>query len=315
MTDPLKSVGVVLPTRELDGEFFEHCRQSQGWLERTGAQCIVCRPQPGLPGTFGAGKIQVPVLACAGSIYEAWNRGVAEMTTPYVYFSTVGDLIKESDLLGLVDTARRWDAEVVVARPHHIGDLRSSRRAASRCWPHEKAMRFIGLREARLLSATEKKVLPLLFFEGAMLGSSASNLYRTSCLRSRPFPREYGNEGDVAWFFLHGAGAKVVFDPQNRGSYRHHAPGQAPGPRRLKNARFLRLWRHHQPDPEQAGLWGSLFRRQSAAYGAQLGLERNRRRSGPVPRLRSWGYRILRQWHQGKALALGRRLLGQPPRP
>jgi len=315
MIDPLQSVGVVLPTRDLDDDFFEHCRQSQGWLGRTGAQSIVCRPRPDLPSTFGVGKNQIPVLACAGSIYEAWNRGVAEMTTPYIYFSTVGDLIEDSDLLALVDTARRWDAQVVVACPRHVGDPQSSRRAVSRHWPHQQAMRFIRLREARLLSATEKRLLPLLFFEGAMLGSSASNLYQTSCLRTRPFPREYGNEGDVAWFFLHGAGVKVVFEPQNRGSYRHHGPGQTPGPRRLKNARFLRLWRHCQPDPEEAGLWGSLFRRQSAAYAAQVNLERNRKRTGPGPRVRSWGYRILRQWHRGKALALGRRLLGQSPRP
>lgn len=311
MIDPLQSVGVVLPTRDLDGDFFEHCRQSQGWLGRTGAQCIVCRPSPGLPNVLRAGIAQIPVLSCAGPIYEAWNLGVAEMTTPYVYFSTVGDLIEEADLVALVETARRWDAEVVVARPRHIGDPR----ATSRPWPHEKAMNFIGLREARVLSPTEKRLLPLLFFEGAMLGSSASDLYQTACLRARPFPCGYGNEGDVAWFFLHGAGAKVVFDPQNRGSYRHHGSGQTAEPRRLKNARFLRLWKRSQPTTEMDGLWVPLFRRQSAAYAAQLGLERTRKRAGPGPRLRSWGYRILRQWQRGKALDLGRRLLGQSARP
>lgn len=314
MSDPLQSVSVVLPTRQLDHEFEDHCRQSQGWLERAGSHCVVCRPSPDLPEAFLAGKKLIPVLACAGSIYEAWNLSLAKITTPYVYFSTVGDQIGESDLLGLLATARQWDADVVVSRPRHRGDTRSSRQAGLRLWPHEKAMRFLGLKKERLLSSTEKRLLALLFFEGSMLGSSASNLYRTSSLRSRPFPCNYGHEGDVAWFFIHSEDIRVVFDPRWRGSYRHHPVAPAIRPRRQKNARFLRLWRCSFPAEALTGSWEKLLQGQRNAYAAQLGLERSQKRTGPGAVLGGMRCRFLRKWHQWKTRQAGRRLLLSQPK-
>ena len=41
------------------------------------------------------------------------------------------------------------------------------------------------------------------FLRKAILGSSASNVYRTEVLRARPFPTDFGHAGDVGWGLRH----------------------------------------------------------------------------------------------------------------
>lgn len=51
----------------------------------------------------------------------------------------------------------------------------------------------------------------------AILGSSASNLYRGAHLRARPFPTEYGVVGDTAWIMRYGHETRLALTPR-RGS-------------------------------------------------------------------------------------------------
>jgi hypothetical protein len=57
---------------------------------------------------------------------------------------------------------------------------------------------------------------------GAILGSSASNLYRTDCLKQRPFPTEYGKSGDGGWGIQNMFEVKIAVTPERFSTFHQH---------------------------------------------------------------------------------------------
>ena len=62
---------------------------------------------------------------------------------------------------------------------------------------------------------------------GAILGSSASNLYRTQCLKERPFPTDFGTSGDGGWGILNAFDVKIAVTPRCFSTFRHHQKAYA----------------------------------------------------------------------------------------
>ena len=62
----------------------------------------------------------------------------------------------------------------------------------------------------------------------ALLGSSASNLYRSACLRERPFPADYGTAGDCAWGLAHALRVDIAVTPGVFSTFREHQKAYAP---------------------------------------------------------------------------------------
>ena len=147
-------------------------------------------------------------------LYQSWNAGIASATAEWCYISTVEDPITPEGLTHLLEIARRHGADVVVSPP----EMRSEDGSQ----PVEQKMpsnlladsfRFAGL-EDRLLSRGESIALLCGTLPHGLLGSSASNLYRTAFLQAHPFPTDVGHCGDTAWGVTVAPIAKVAFTPR-----------------------------------------------------------------------------------------------------
>jgi hypothetical protein len=70
--------------------------------------------------------------------------------------------------------------------------------------------------------------LTLKYQPEAILGSSASDLYRTAFLQHRPFPTEYGTTGDCAWAILHSFDMRLGLTPREMSTFRIHEKSYSP---------------------------------------------------------------------------------------
>ncbi len=157
---------------------------------------------------FGARFLQHPP-----GLYQSWNAGIAAATATWCYISTVEDPITPEGLSHLLEVATRHDADVVISPP----EMRSHDGSA----PVDEKMPSNRLADAFLASGHADKLLNRAetvanlcgFLPHGLLGSSASNLYRTSFLQKHPFPTNFGHCGDTAWGVTIAPVAKVAFTP------------------------------------------------------------------------------------------------------
>jgi len=136
-------------------------------------------------------------LVLPRGLYHAWNQGIARVETPWTYISTVGELILPDFLDRLVRRGESTRADLVVSAPLLTPDnLTFSRR-----WPVRKHRWFLLCWPGRLLPQPFLLYSSLAGGHATMMGSSASNLYRTAFLQENPFPENYGDFGDSALFY------------------------------------------------------------------------------------------------------------------
>jgi glycosyltransferase involved in cell wall biosynthesis len=146
-------------------------------------------------------------------LYQSWNAGIAAATAPWCYISTVEDPISHEGISHLLEVVSRHDADLVISPPemrNHDGSapveekMPSTRLADS--------LRSAGLTD-RLLTRAESISMLCGFLPHGLLGSSASNLYRTTFLQQHPFPTDFGHCGDTAWGVKVSPLARIAFTP------------------------------------------------------------------------------------------------------
>ena len=59
-------------------------------------------------------------------------------------------------------------------------------------------------------------------YREAILGSSASNIYRTRCVQQNPFPTDYGTAGDGGWGLTHCLKIRLGVTPEKFSTFRDH---------------------------------------------------------------------------------------------
>jgi len=144
-------------------------------------------------------------------LYQSWNAGIAVATSPWCYISTVEDPVLPGGLTHLCEVATRLDADVVISPP----EMRSAdgTQPSSTSWPGvclQNSLSSAGLNEI-VLSKTESVAWMCGFPPSGLLGSSASNLYKTDFLQKNPFPTDYGMAGDTAWGIMISPLARITF--------------------------------------------------------------------------------------------------------
>lgn len=129
-------------------------------------------------------------------LYASWNEGIAATTGDWVYISTTGDTITRAQLLHLREVGEALSADGVVSPPSFTHEDGRPHRDLG--WPPAKLLAALGKGRPFVMHPTATQILAFQFCPQAILGSSASNLYRGEHLRARPFPTEYGVVGDTA---------------------------------------------------------------------------------------------------------------------
>ena len=225
------AIGVVLPTLNCAHLLPDHLDSMEPWLGLV--EQIVVVDSHSEDGTWE--MLRERLAAHPGAefhqrprgLYQSWNYGISRLKTHFTYISTVGDSITRAGLEHLRDVAAEFKADVVISKPIFIeeeGEVCSHQTK----WPIDSVIDELAIDHPTLV---DNWSLLLFLMENpvdAILGSSASNIYRTATLQSRPFPTEYGTVGDGAWGLANLFRYSLAITPEKFSEFRRHEKAYSP---------------------------------------------------------------------------------------
>jgi len=216
-------IGVVIPTRNSASLVPEHLETMRDWLDQV--QEVVVVDSFSKDGTLellkaGLRHSDLRILDHPPGLYQSWNYGIAQIKSEYCYVSTVGDAITREGLEHLAEVIARLRSDVVISKPRFI-DVNGGPISSPR-WPIDDVTSTLRVREPIALSELGLFLFTLVNYRDAILGSSASNLYRTRCLQEKPFPVDYGTAGDGGWGLEHCLKIRLAVTPRVFSNIREH---------------------------------------------------------------------------------------------
>lgn len=154
-------------------------------------------------------------------LYQSWNHGIRLARGDWLYISTVGDSISRELLQHLLRLGTASGCDVAVSRPDRIDA--NDQPLPPPQWAVTEIIDSLAPRSPCTLTGAAALYYSVRHHKSsALIGSSASNLYRTSFLQPRPFPVDYGTAGDAAWCMLHAFDARFAFTPARGSTFRIH---------------------------------------------------------------------------------------------
>lgn len=232
-------IGVVLPTFNSMAYLEDHVRGMEPWLDLVEQVVVVdSHSSDGTP-EFLRSRLRHPrieIVQHPPGLYESWNFGIGRIGATYTYISTVGDSIEREGLQHLARTAESLQCDVVVSPPR-IVDSRG-RPAPGRSWPVHELVDRLGITEPVTLDRRYAFSYAVFFgmWLRAILGSSASDLFRTAVLQERPFPTDRCSVGDTFWGVLHAMEVDLAITPRVCATFRMH-----PAPHRRRDQASRRV--------------------------------------------------------------------------
>jgi glycosyltransferase involved in cell wall biosynthesis len=316
-------LGVVIPTKNSRPYLPAHLDGLQSWLDQ--AEEVVVVDSFSTDGTVeylreNLAHPRVTYLTHPPGLYASWNHGIAHIRSRYVFIATSGDWITLPGLEQLLRAAETLACDVVISKPTFRDP--SGQALPDILWPIDDIITTLELTSPRKLNKLEALIFAVAHATGALLGSSASNVFRTEMLRRFPFPSDFGTAGDGAWGLLHapevswgvvpGKFSTFLIHPTNASAEEKKSFREARRPDAVLRT-ALESWRRSGTLTDQdlacAG-WHDLLASLASYLDAKTAFDQNRR--GPVPWIlnpRAWQNRMKRghssqQFHQLKRQAL-----------
>lgn len=204
----MSSLGLVIPTYNSRRFLERHVQGLLPWIDLVEEIVVVDSHSSDGSAEFLEERLPHPnlrIVAHPPGLYASWNHGIAQLRTDYFIMSTTGDTISRDGVGKLLQCAEEGSCDVVLSKPvfrdlqdrtHHIR------------WPVDDLLAGMNPGQSRCLTGLEALIYAVGRPDSALLGSSASNIYRTAFFRNRPFPLDWGVAGDAGWVWLHGAEAR-----------------------------------------------------------------------------------------------------------
>jgi glycosyltransferase involved in cell wall biosynthesis len=193
-------ISVIMPTYNCVDKISYHLKHSQDWLNHINELIIVdSQSNDGSWELLNSNlqKFSPKYLRTKPGLFSSWNQAVSLATQPYIYYSTIRDVINLRGLKVLFQLIEQCDLDLVISTPILTNEqgLRSTD-----LWPIHKIKNILPEDGSPWIPTfQERQLLACSFFPGSVIGSSASNIFRTSILRQYPFPENVGSVGDVLW--------------------------------------------------------------------------------------------------------------------
>ena len=222
---PIPGLSVLLPTRDCIALLPGHVRSMRPWLHL--AEEIVVIDSESSDGTVELLRTELagyPVRfhTHPRGLYQSWNEGIRQATGQWLYISTVGDSITPELLAHLHQVAKAGDCDVVLGCPEFLDE--HDRKLAPLDWAVIEIASTIASEGPCVVSGAAALFYALRhLYTSALLGSCASNLYRTAHLKKHPFPTDYGIAGDAAWCLLHAFKTRFGCTARPGSTFRLHA--------------------------------------------------------------------------------------------
>ena len=211
-------IGVLLPTRDAMRYLPNHIQSVAAWLDVVEEVVVVDSHSKDGTAEFLKKHLRHPnlrILTHPPGLYQSWNYGIAQLGTKYTYVSTIGDSITRQGLEHLVEAAERTQCDVLVSPPVFTGDYQHDLSEVR--WPVHKIIERLSITQPKLLDPAGAFSAAVFYAVSCglqgILGSSASNLYRTPVLQEFPFPTDVGSTGDVLWGVMNALKAKIAVTP------------------------------------------------------------------------------------------------------
>jgi glycosyltransferase involved in cell wall biosynthesis len=208
----LKSLSIILPTRNCLQELLATERELFEWLEY-GTE-VICVDSHSTDGTrewlqsFCANHPSACLIDHPPGLYASWNAGILQSSGDWIHIATAGDTVLADGGSHLLEVGQNHSADIVISPPRmQYSDLKM----AQVRWPvHDMVESLCNDNTFHELDSKEKKFWFFAFLPSTPLGSSASNLYRGSFLRSKLFPTNAGHAGDSLWALKNANQAKII---------------------------------------------------------------------------------------------------------
>lgn len=219
------SIGVVLPTLNSISLLPEHLESMRPWLDLVSEVVVVDSHSNDGTIEMIRERLSHPglrIFSHPRGLYQSWNFGLSQLHTKYAYISTVGDSITRSGLEHLHAVAERLQCDVVASEPCFIANDGSPIPNAR--WPIGDVLSTLQITEPSYIDGLKLFVFVMLHAGdgAAILGSSASNLYRTRLLQERAFPVDFGTVGDGAWSIENVFDYRLGVTPERISTFRIH---------------------------------------------------------------------------------------------
>ena len=216
------SLGVLIPTRNAAALLPRYLEALEAWLDL--ATDVVVVDSFSTDGTLELLKTRlrhprVQFLSHPPGLYASWNFGIRHLETEYTYIATVCDTITREGMERLLDAAGSHHGDVVVSKPNLFT---LDGRPVKIEWPIDDVIQTLGIRSPRTLHRLEAVVFACCHAAGALTGSCASDLFRTSCLKRHPFPTGIGMLADGVWSTLHAAEVAWTVVPGKFSTFEFH---------------------------------------------------------------------------------------------
>jgi glycosyltransferase involved in cell wall biosynthesis len=287
-------ISVLIPTRNCASFLDSHFESLDHWIAL--AEEVVVVDSDSKDGTveFIKARLRHPrakFLTHPPGLYQSWNYGIQNATAEFIYISTVGDSITARGLEHLHEVAEKFESDVVISKPNFVDA--AGQPVGDHHWPIDEILNGLRVQEPTLLSTVEQFLFAITNAWGAILGSSASNLYRTRCLQQRPFPLQFGTSGDGGWGIQNIFQVKIAVTPERISTFRHHEKSYSLAEYYVESLalKFFRLaqeviaqQRPHNPDLQKVldlVQWKELEEALDIAFVEQEKLERARKQKTP----------------------------------
>lgn len=197
--DNLLPISVIIPTLNSISEIVGHIQSLNKWIAQVSEVIVVDSESSDGTMEHMQQHLKHPnakFINHPPGLYQSWNAAIKEAKSKYVYIATVSDEIPFSTLQKLYEVAESHDADVVLSPPTLVapsGEIHNKK------WPLHYFIESRGLTEPYRLSHWERLVYNTVDLPSTLIGSSASNLYKTKTLQDTPFPVDCGVTGDSAW--------------------------------------------------------------------------------------------------------------------
>jgi hypothetical protein len=215
-------LAVLLPTRNAMAFLPGHLDMMRKWLDLAEEVVVVDSSSDDSLAYLEKelSGLNVRFLRHPAGLYQSWNSGISHIRSRYVYISTVGDSIHRTGLKHLVEVAEQEDCDVVVSPPDLLTETGCSFEGAR--WPVHHIISFLEARDTVCFEGLSLFLLAMSFLPAAILGSSASNIFRTKTLQERPFPTGFGTMGDSAWCVENAFAVRLGISPLLSSTFIHH---------------------------------------------------------------------------------------------
>lgn len=212
--DP-KTLTVLVPGFNCAEYLDEHSEKLTSLRDR-GAK-IVWLITPGADGTEKkaqaiAARTGDDFLQTPKGLYEAWNFGVASVKTKFLYFSTINDFPIQSKALFLCEALELTGADICFSPPEKVCP-KGLKNKLVLSWPVYLYKNFLKDFTYNCIPVPALIAMQVNSGLSCLLGSWASVVAKTSFMKQRPFPLNFGHHSDSLWFYQNLLDAKIVFYP------------------------------------------------------------------------------------------------------